>query len=245
MTTPYDFEAIDMFVDIVPAYKVGSGDITFHAAIERMAKTGKPILLATGAANMTDVARAVEMVVAQNPRLCLMQCNTNYTGSSENFKYVNLNVLKSFAERWPGMVLGFSDHTPGHSAVLGAITLGARVVEKHFTDDNLREGPDHVFALNPTTWRQMVDASRELEAALGDGVKRVESNETDTVVIQRRAMRARRFLPAGTSMDMAELEAVRPCPDGAVTPARQDSIAGRRLKVDKNPGEEIYWTDLT
>lgn len=244
MTTPYDFEAIDMFADLVPAYKVGSGDITFHAAIERIASKGKPVLLATGAADLAEVESAVDLVLASRAPLCLMQCNTNYTGNEENFRYVNLNVLKTFAEKWPGMVLGFSDHTPGHSAVLGAIALGARVVEKHFTDDNSREGPDHGFALNPVTWKQMVEASRQLEAALGDGTKRIEGNETDTVVIQRRAMRAQTFLPAGSPLSLSQLEAVRPCPKGAVTPASLEQIKGRRLKVDKNPGEEIYWTDL-
>jgi len=242
MTTPYDYEAIDLFTDLVPAFKIGSGDITFASAIERMALTGKPVLLATGAASMTEVEAAVETILKFNPRLCLMQCNTNYTGSPENFRYVNLNVLRTYAQRWPGMVLGFSDHTPGHSAALGAIALGARVVEKHFTDDTAREGPDHHFALDPTTWRAMVVAARELEAALGDGEKRVERNELDTVVIQRRAWRARKELPSDTVLGESHLEALRPCPPGAVTPA--DNIIGRRLTVSKAAGQEILWTDL-
>lgn len=244
MTTPYDFEAIDMFANIVPAYKIGSGDITFHAAVERIARVGKPVLLATGAATMSDVETAVDVVLRHNPSLCLMQCNTNYTGSLENFKYVNLNVLKTFAARWPGMVLGLSDHTPGHSAVLGSIALGARVVEKHFTDDNSRDGPDHKFALNPRTWRDMVDASRELEAALGDGVKRVESNEDETVVVQRRAVRAKEALAAGTILAESHLEALRPCPHGAVSPDSMEQIIGRKLTVNKDAGRELLWTDL-
>jgi sialic acid synthase SpsE len=244
MTTPYDFEAIDMFADIVPAYKVGSGDITFHAAIERMARTGKPVLLATGAADMEDVRNVVNLVLQHTSAICLMQCNTNYTGSLENFKYVNLNVLKTFAAEWPDMVLGFSDHTPGHSAVLGSIALGARVVEKHFTDDNFREGPDHKFALNPVTWRAMVDSSRELEAALGDGIKRVESNEQETIVIQRRAVRVKDALPAGTALSEEHLESLRPCPKGAVTPADIGKIIGKKLAVSKDAGREVLWTDL-
>lgn len=244
MTTPYDFEAIDMFANIVPAYKIGSGDITFHAAVERIARVGKPVLLATGAATMSEVETAVDVVLRHNPSLCLMQCNTNYTGSLENFKYVNLNVLKTFAARWPGMVLGLSDHTPGHSAVLGSIALGARVVEKHFTDDNSREGPDHKFALNPRTWRDMVDASRELEAALGDGVKRVEPNEDETVVVQRRALRAKETLAAGTILAESDLEALRPCPHGAVSPDSMRQIIGRKLAVNKDAGRELLWTDL-
>ncbi|MCB5363033.1 N-acetylneuraminate synthase family protein [Pusillimonas sp. CC-YST705] len=244
MTTPYDIEAIDMFSTIVPAFKVGSGDITFREAVVRMAETGKPVLLATGASDMEDVIAAVEMIVNANPNICLMQCNTNYTGSVENFKYVNLQVLPTFAERWPGMILGFSDHTPGHSAVLGAVTLGARVVEKHFTDDNDREGPDHSFALNPKTWRDMVDSVRELEAALGDGIKRIESNELETVVIQRRALRLTRDIQAGEVLCSNDLEALRPCPEGAITPMDDLKVIGRKILQDKKKGMVLAWTDL-
>jgi N-acetylneuraminate synthase len=244
MTTPYDFEAIDMFAKVVPAYKVGSGDITFHAAVEHIAKVGKPVLLATGASTMGEVESAVSVILEHNPALCLMQCNTNYTGSLENFRYVNLNVLKTFTARWPGMVLGLSDHTPGHAAVLGSIAYGARIIEKHFTDDNSREGPDHKFALNPQTWRAMVDASRELEAAFGDGVKRIESNEEDTVVVQRRALRVKAALPAGTVLAESHLEALRPCPHGAVGPDAVAKVVGRKLTVGKDAGREILWTDL-
>lgn len=244
MTTPYDFEAIDMFADIIPAYKIGSGDITFHRAVERIARIGKPVLLACGATTMDEVGEAVDLILKDNRQIALMQCNTNYTGAIDNFAHVNLRVLQSFAIRWPGMVLGFSDHTPGHSAVLGAVALGARIVEKHFTEDNNREGPDHGFALNPTTWRAMVDATRELEMALGDGVKRIEDNERETVVIQRRALRAVRPLPAGTVLTEDLVEALRPCPPDAVPPSALDSILGRTLVEAKDAGQEITWADL-
>jgi sialic acid synthase SpsE len=244
MTTPYDQEALDSQIDHVPALKIGSGDITWHDFIGACAYKGKPILLATGAATMTDVEQAVEVILARTPDLVLMQCNTNYSGSVENFKSVNLNVLKTFAVRWPGMVLGLSDHTPGHSAVLGAVTLGARVIEKHFTDDNDREGPDHAFALNPATWRAMVDATRELEYALGTGVKIVEANEQQTVVVQRRALRVRTGLPAGHVLTDADLEALRPCPRDAIEPRDLDQILGRTLAAAKPAGQAIRWTDL-
>ena len=244
MTTPYDLEAVRMFAELVPAYKVGSGDVTFFELIDEIAATNKPLILATGAADMADTERAVERVLSTNPALCLLQCNTNYTGSLENFGYVNLRVLQTFAQRWPGMPLGLSDHTPGHSAVLGAVTLGACVIEKHFTDDNSRIGPDHSFALNPTTWRAMVDAIRELELALGDGVKRVEGNEQQTIVIQRRALRAAVDLAAGTTLIRAHLEALRPCPAGAVSPDRVDEVVGRTIRADVARGKELMWDNL-
>jgi sialic acid synthase SpsE len=133
------------------------------------------VLLATGASTHGRRRPCRAAVLRVNPQLVLMQCNTNYTGSLENFRHINLNVLKTYARALPGRVLlGLSDHSPGHATVLGAIAFGARAVEKHFTDDNARKGPDHGFAMNPQSWREMVERSRELEAALGDGVKRVE-----------------------------------------------------------------------
>ena len=98
------------------------------------------MLLATGASDIGEVAAAVHVITAINPELVLMQCNTNYTASPENFDHIHLNVLRTYAKMFPDVVLGLSDHTPGHATVLGAVALGAHVVEKHFTDDNERVG---------------------------------------------------------------------------------------------------------
>ena len=244
MTTPYDMEAIASQAPHVPAIKVGSGDITFTPLLEACADLGKPVLLATGAATMADVEQAVATVLARNPGLVLMQCNTNYTGSEDNFAHVNLNVLKAFAVRWPGMPLGLSDHTPDHEAVLGAVALGARVIEKHFTDDNGREGPDHAFALDPVAWAAMVKATRRLEAAMGTGVKVIEGNEVETVVVQRRAIRVRSDLPAGHVLTLADVECLRPCPPEALDPRHLDAIIGRVLSTSLTAGKALTWPDL-
>lgn len=245
MTTPYDLEAVQTQAPLVPAFKIGSGDITFFDLIDACAAAGKPVLLATGAATQGDVETAVERITAHTPDMVLMQCNTNYTGSKENFGHVNLRTLTTFAARWPGMLLGLSDHTPGHAAVLGAVTLGARVVEKHFTDDNDREGPDHGFAMNPRTWRDMVEATRELEAALGDGVKRIEDNEVQTVVVQRRALRLKTDRPAGHILCTDDIEALRPCPADAIDPRSLPKVLGKVLKQPRAAGEALTWDDLT
>lgn len=244
MTTPYDFEAIDAFADVIPGYKVGSGDITWPASLARIASKGKPVMLATGATSMEEVEGAVETILQHSSQICLMQCNTNYTGDLENYRYINLNVLRSYALHWPGMVLGLSDHTFGHATVLGAVTLGARIVEKHYTDDNSRVGPDHHFAMNPDTWREMIDRTRELEYALGDGVKRVEENERETVVIQRRALRAKTDISAGTILTDDHLEALRPCPEDGLAPYRQTEVVGRAATRDIPAGDHLRWTDL-
>ena len=244
MTTPYDMEAIAAQAPHVPAIKVGSGDITFTPLLQACADLGKPVLLATGAATMDDVEQAVATVLARNPKLVLMQCNTNYSGSEDNFAHVNLNVLKAFATRWPGMPLGLSDHTPDHEAVLGAVALGARVIEKHFTDDNSREGPDHAFALDPVAWAAMVKATRRLEASMGTGVKVIEGNETQTVVVQRRAIRVRTDLPAGHLLTEADVECLRPCPADALDPRRLEAVIGRALANPVTAGKALTWPDL-
>ncbi|WP_316977588.1 N-acetylneuraminate synthase family protein [Shumkonia mesophila] len=244
MTSPYDFDAIEQTVGAVDAFKIGSGEITWSDALTRIAAAGKPTILATGASTMVEVERAVDAVLAVNPRFSLMQCNTNYTGSPDNFRFINLRVLNTFAARWPGLVLGISDHTPGHSVVLGAVTLGARIVEKHFTDDNQRIGPDHGFSMTPLTWRDMVDRTREVELALGDGVKRLETNEAEAAVVQRRCLRLARNLLAGSIIGPCDVEPLRPAPPGSVEPHALRGVLGRRLRVTKERGDDLKWTDL-
>lgn len=244
MTTPYDVEAIRLVNPFVNAYKIGSGDITWPDFLTTIASQSKPILLATGASTEEDVSRAVDALLSVNHDLVLMQCNTNYTASLENFKYVNLSVLKTYARKYPGMPLGLSDHTAGHAAVLGAVAYGARVIEKHFTDDNARIGPDHKFAMNPTTWREMVERTRELENALGDGVKRIEGNEADTVIVQRRCIRCTRDLPAGTVVTESDCEALRPAPLDAVFPYDVDTLIGKKLAVTKEQGDYFKRSDF-
>ena len=133
-TSPYSKSLVDHVDPYVPAYKIGSGDITWLGIIDHILSKGKPVLLATGASNFVDVEQAMHLIFAKTKNVVLMQCNTNYTANIENFKFINLNVLKEFRKQFPEVILGLSDHTPGHTTVLGAVTLGARVVEKHFTD---------------------------------------------------------------------------------------------------------------
>ncbi|MGF1464192.1 MAG: N-acetylneuraminate synthase family protein [Maricaulaceae bacterium] len=244
MTTPYDFAAADQMEAHVPAYKIGSGDIGWTQFIEYVAQKAKPVLISTGAASMEDVERAMSVALKHNRQILLMQCNTNYTGSIDNFSYMNLKVLQAYALKWPGLCLGLSDHSPGHAAVLGAIAFGARAVEKHFTDDNSRDGPDHPFSMNPTTWRDMVDRARELETALGDGVKRVEINETDAHVVQRRAVRLARDLPAGHELSDDDLVMLRPLPRGALEPWEDYRARGRALRRAMTAGEALTPQDL-
>ncbi len=243
-SAPYDFDAIDMLDPYVPAYKVGSGDITWPESMLRMARKGKPVLLATGASSLGDVQRAVEAILPVNPQLVLLQCNTNYTGSLDNFDHVNLRVLDTYRCMYPGLILGLSDHTPGHAAVLGAVALGAKVIEKHFTDDNSREGPDHAFALDPEAWGDMVRCTRYLERALGDGNKTVMRNEQETVIVQRRCLRAARDIRQGEVLTRDMISVLRPATPGAIQPYEIDQVVGKRAQVDLDGGQDLRWTQI-
>lgn len=242
MTTPYNLDVINELKEYMPAFKIGSGDITYLPLLEEISNLNKPVFLATGAASIEEVSNAVK--IFDKVPLCLMQCNTNYSGSLENFSYINLNVLKTFASKYPNVELGLSDHTPGHTTVLGAIALGAVAIEKHFTDDNSRLGPDHSFAMNPKTWSEMIDRARELELSMGDGVKRVENNERNTIIVQRRAIRAKHDLPIGKKITENDFEYLRPCNSNEITPMEYKNIIGKKLIKSLKFGEAVKWSDL-
>lgn len=238
-TSPYDFESVDLVDPYVDLYKIGSGDISWLEIIEYILDKKKPVLIATGASTEEDVNRVMDLAMSKTNDLVLMQCNTNYTGSDENFKYCNLNVLKQYAKDYPGIMLGLSDHTAGHATTLGAIALGARVIEKHFTDDNNQVGPDHAFAMNPQTWRDMVDRSYELLSALGDGVKRVEPNEEQSRLVQRRCIRVVADLKKGHVLTEKDLMVLRPISEGGYEPFEKEVLLGKELTRDIDSGEHI------
>jgi len=238
-TSLYDPELIDWFSKYVCAWKIGSGDITWHELIERFASDGKPLLFATGASSMEEVRMAMAVAKKYTSEIVLMQCNTNYSGSPDNFNYIELNVLKNFSIEFPDAVLGLSDHTPGLSTVLGAVALGARVIEKHFTDNTSRKGSDHLFSMQPKEWKEMVDRTRELEAALGEGTKLVMHNEIETFIVQRRSLRAARDLYAGETLDDNDLVPLRPCPTDALPPYRYIELIGKKMKQDLTKGDYI------
>jgi N-acetylneuraminate synthase len=243
-SAPYDLEAVDMLDPYVNLFKIGSGDITWPEMLRKVAAKQKPVLLATGASEIEEVQRAVGEILKINSRLVLMQCNTNYTAALENFRHIHLRVLETYANMFPSVVMGLSDHTAGHATVLGAVALGARVIEKHFTDDNSGEGPDRPFSMTPSSWREMVDRTRELEYALGSSQKFVAENEKDTVVVQRRCLRAAQDLKAGTVLREDMLEALRPAPRGGVMPFDLTRAVGRKLLRDLPQGEHLRWAWL-
>jgi len=243
-TSPYDFESVDHVDPFVPAYKIGSGDVTWHDIIDYIAAKGKPVLIATGASTMKEVKFAIDIIQKHTKDIILMQCNTNYTASIKNFKYINLNVLKTYASLFPDILLGLSDHTHGHSTVVGAVALGARVFEKHFTDDNNREGPDHKFAMNPQTWKDMVKSANEVYQALGDGKKIIEKNEEETSSVQRRGLRFTKNFEKGHIITHSDLFPLRPRPLNGIPPYEINSLIGKKLSRYVSEDDYIRWEDI-
>lgn len=243
-TSPYDFESIDTVDPYLPAYKIGSGEIDWIESLELMASKGKPVLLATGASNIGEVQKAVHAILKINKQLVLMQCNTNYTASPDNYDHLNLNVLKTYAAMFPDVILGLSDHTHAIAPVIGAVTLGARVIERHFTDSNDREGPDHKFAMNPEAWADMVRETRLLERSLGSADKFIAGNEQDTKLVQRRCLRAARDIKAGEIFTREMIDVLRPATPGAIKPDQIPNVLGTRALSDMPLGKDLRWTNL-
>lgn len=242
LTSPYDLEYVNKVKKYISAYKIGSGDITWHEIIKKIAKQNKPVILATGASKLKEVKDAVGLILRLNKNLILMQCNTNYTSDKSNYNYINLNVLKQYKKIFhKKIILGLSDHTFGHTTVLGAVTLGAKVIEKHFTDDNFRKGPDHYFSMNPITWKKMVEETRNLEASLGDGKKKVEKNEIQSSIVQRRGIKLEKNLKKGTVLKYEHLINLRPITKNGIEPYKLNKVVGKKLKQNVLKHQELSW----
>jgi N-acetylneuraminate synthase len=172
-TSPYSIEITKAVAPYISAFKLGSGDITWHDEIKEMASYNKPVLIATGASNISEVKMAMNVAMKYAAQVILMQCNTNYTASKnedialtkERFANINLKVLETYSNLFPNIPLGLSDHTHGDLTVLGAVGLyNCSVVEKHFTLDNSKTGQDHAFSMMPNEWLSMVQNTERIKA---------------------------------------------------------------------------------
>jgi N-acetylneuraminate synthase len=229
-TSPYDLGYIDFFAAKgVPFFKIGSGDINWKESIEKMCHHRIPIILATGASTLGEVKEAVSLIESLDVPYVLMQCNTNYTGEEKNINFLNIRVLNEFRELFPKAILGLSDHSDSFVPVIGAVALGARAIEKHFTDDRSRKGPDHAFSLDSKMWAEMVSRTRELEKSLGNGHKKIEKNEEESRIVQRRALRFSKDLKQGHVLQRDDLIALRPAPQNSFSPFVAESLVGLKL----------------
>ena len=240
ITTPYDINYVNDVSKYVCAYKIGSGDLTWHEIIRKISTKRKPVILATGASELAQIKSAVKIILKKNKKLVLMQCNTNYTNSEANFNFINLKVLDQYKKLFGNkVILGLSDHTPGHSTVLGSVAMGAKVIEKHFTDSNKRTGPDHKFSMNFETWKSMVLDTRRLEKALGDGKKKIEKNEKQTSFLQRRGLYLNKVKIKNEKIQALDIVALRPYQSNGYHPYEIKNLIGKKIKSKVLEGECI------
>ena len=239
-SAPYDYEAVDLMEKIgTEFYKIGSGDITWLEMVEYIAKKGKPVMLATGASALAEVDEAVRVIEKTGNRdLVLMQCITNYPSK---FESANIKVLNTYREAF-GAILGYSDHAPGDVVPLGAVSLGAKVVEKHFTFDRSLRGPDHPHSMEPQEFSDMVKRVRDLEKALGSSKKEVVAEEFETVIVQRRGLTAARDIKKGYTIKKTDIVELRPAL--GIYPKYKGVVVGKRARKSLKAGEPIRWENI-
>lgn len=239
-TSVWNHEALELMERIgVPAYKIGSGDVTWTDFITEIASKGKPVLLSTGASELDEVAQAVAAVrKTGNEQLVLLQCTVNYPARPEN---ANIRVIETY-QRAFGALVGYSDHAPGDVVPLGAVSLGARVIEKHFTLDRRRVGPDHGHSLEPHEFRAMVERCNILQKGLGSTEKHVTEEERESNVIMRRSLHAARPVAAGEAFSQQNVIPLRPAV--GIHPAMAVNVYGRRATRALAAGEAIRWDDV-
>lgn len=230
MSTPFDLVSIDVLSEIGMDYwKIPSGEITNLPYLRKIAAKGGKVIMSTGMSEIGEVRAAVDVLVSggiERKEITLLHCNTQYPTPVAD---VNLKAMYRLAELGVGAV-GYSDHTVGITVPIAAAAMGARVIEKHFTLDKNLPGPDHRASLNPAELALMVNAIREVEAALGDGVKRVTDSERPNIEVARKSIVAARDIMAGEILTEENITVKRP--GGGLSPMLWDEVVGTVAKRD-------------
>lgn len=236
-SSPYDKEAVDLLVDLGVDYlKIGSGEVSNLPFISYVAQQHKPLMIGVGASTLAEIDEMVDTIeAAGNEDYLLMQCVTNYPAP---FDEAHIRVVETLKQAY-GKLVGYSDHTPGHTVPLGAVTLGAKVIEKHFTDNKKQEGPDHAFAMDPDDFSTMVREIRNLEKALGSGRKKIYKTESVTQILQRRSLYSVKPIKKGEVITTDMVEALRPAK--GLAPKYIDVVVGSVAVRDWEADRPITW----
>ena len=230
LSTPFDLESVEFLKGLdLPYFKIPSGEITNLPYLKAVAKCKKKVLLSTGMANLGEIEAALTILRKNGTRnITLLHCNTEYPTPFED---VNLNALKTLKEAFK-LEVGYSDHTEGIVASLGAVALGAVVIEKHFTLDKTMEGPDHRASLEFEELRALCKGIRELEKALGSGIKKASKSEAKNKIIARKSLVAKREIQKGEKFSIENLTTKRP--GSGISAMRYEEYLGKRaLKTYK------------
>lgn len=249
MSTPFDEESATFLIGLgMKRIKIPSGEITNEPFLEFLARQGVPLILSTGMASMEEVERAVEVIrEARNEvrpnrdlagALTILHCTSNYPAEPRD---VNLKAMLTIAQR-TGLPVGYSDHTAGLAVSTAAVALGAGVIEKHFTLDKNLPGPDHKASLDADELRLLVEHIREVESALGSSVKEPSASELPVREVVRRSVTAIRSVPAGATLQRADLALLRP--GTGIPPRDLGAVIGRKAGRDIEAGSTLHWSDV-
>lgn len=220
----------------VELYKIASPNLTHLPLIRNTASIGRPVILSTGMATTGQIDEAVEAArAAGNTMLCLLHCVSEYPAEPRR---INLRFIKTLDILYP-YPIGFSDHTLGIATSIGAVALGARVIEKHMTLDRHSSGPDHHFSLEPGDFRRLVDGIRTVDVALGEGRKTISPGERDKSASYWRSLHAARPIAAGAVLSAGDLAVVRP--NDGLHPRHLEDVVGLRVARALEPGAPITW----
>jgi N,N'-diacetyllegionaminate synthase len=241
LSTPFEEESANLLKSLgVFAFKLPSGELTNIPFLKHVAKMQLPMIISTGMANMAEVEAAVRAVEAVgNERIVLLHCVSDYPADPVD---ANLRAIATMHAAF-GYPTGYSDHTTGPACAVAAVALGAVVIEKHFTLDRNLPGPDHRASLEPDELKDLVSYIRDLEVAMGDGVKRPKPSELETARVARKSLVAARSIMAGEIIGEADLVARRP--GTGISPAQRDLLLGRRATRRIEVESVIDWKDMT
>jgi N,N'-diacetyllegionaminate synthase len=229
-STGFDIASVDLLVNLgQQQFKIPSGEITNLPYLRHIGQLGKPVILSTGMATLGDIEAAIEVLEQAGTlrtNLTLLHCTTEYpTPMAE----VNLRAMQSIQSAF-GVAVGYSDHTQGIEVAIAAVALGATVIEKHFTLDRNLPGPDHKASLEPQELKAMVTAIRNIEVALGDGIKRLTPGEAKNKPVARKSLVASKAIKAGELFSAKNVAAKRP--GTGISPMRWDEVFGRVAQKD-------------
>ena len=235
LSTPFDLKSVDFLNELgVPFFKIPSGEITNYPYLIKIAHTGKPVVMSTGMCEPDEILAAINVLEKNGSgEITLLHCNTEYPTP---LKDVNLYAMRTMKKMF-GKKVGYSDHTKGIEVPVAAVALGACVIEKHFTLDKNMPGPDHKASLEPDELGRMVKNIRNIEIALGDGVKRVSESERKNIAIARKSIVARRNIQEGDSLTEENLAVKRP--GTGINPMQWMEVLGTRAVRDFKEDELI------
>ena len=240
LSSPFDEGSADLLEQLgVPAYKIPSGEVTNHGFLDYLARKNKPLILSTGMSTLAEVAEAVEAIIgAGNPPLYLLHCVTEYPAPCAE---INLKAMGTLAAAF-GFPVGYSDHTPGSEIAVAAVALGARIIEKHFTLDRNLPGPDHRASLEPQEFGAMIQAIRNVEQALGTGIKVPAPCEIKNMAIARKSLVATQDIARGERLGHDNVAIKRP--GHGIQPRDFEKVMGLRVTADIKADSVITWADL-